>query len=175
MIQIIEIRFHGRGGQGVVTAAEVLAVAAFLEGKHSQSFPMFGSERRGAPVTSFCRIDDKPIRVYQQIYQPDIVVVLDKKLSENSGVYAGVRPGSIVVLNSRKNQPNTVSVDASRIVLDIIGKPVYNIAMLGALIGAANVCSLESLKKAVRSRFAGAIAEKNILAAEECYRQVKKA
>ncbi len=171
---IIEIIIHGRGGQGVVTAAEVLAMAAAFEGKNSQAFPVFGSERRGAPVKSFCRINDGPIRGYQQIYNPDIVMVIDEKMSDNQELYSNIKPGGVVILNTSKKfqSDNIISVDASE-VADIIGKPIYNIAMLGALIKATGVCSFSSLTEAVKNRFNDKIAEKNILAAEKCYNVVK--
>ncbi|MFI5413715.1 MAG: 2-oxoacid:acceptor oxidoreductase family protein, partial [Candidatus Lutacidiplasmatales archaeon] len=142
---MIEIRFHGRGGQGAVLASELLAQAAFLDGKAPQSFPFFGVERRGSPVTAFARIDDKPIRVRTSITQPDIVVVLDPGLLKSTPVADGLRPGGLLLINSRHPPAEILAppgarratVDASRIALahglGSVTMPVVNTVMLGAL------------------------------------------
>lgn len=170
---MLSIVFHGRGGQGAVTAAELLAVAASYEGKSSQAFPVFGVERRGAPVTAFCRIDDKPIRVHQQIYEPDIVVVLDKTLIDVVDVCKGLKEDGTVIVNS-KEKPNVKAknvyfVDATEIALKHIGAAITNTAMLGAFSKATGVVKLDSVKKAIGERFDGETAEKNKAAIEECY------
>jgi 2-oxoacid:acceptor oxidoreductase gamma subunit (pyruvate/2-ketoisovalerate family) len=174
---MLSIVFHGRGGQGAVTAAELLAVAVSFEGKFSQAFPLFGVERRGAPVTAFCRIDNKPIRVHQQIYEPDIVVVLDKTLIEAVDVLKGLREGGTVIVNS-KNKPGVRAkrvyfVDATEIALKHVGAPIVNTAMLGAFSKATKLVKLNSIKKAIEEHFAGDMAEKNKKAVEECYNSLR--
>lgn len=173
---MLNIRFHGRGGQGAVTAAELLAVAVSFEGKYSQAFPVFGVERRGAPVTAFCRIDEKPIRLHQQIYEPNIVIVLDRKLLEAVDVCKGLKGDGMVIVNTRKKKEelgikakNVYAVDATGIALKHIGAPIVNTAMLGAFAKATNLVKLESIEKAIGERFSKDIAEKNKKAIEECY------
>ena len=178
---MLEIRFHGRGGQGAVTAAELLAQAVFLEGKYPQSFPVFGSERRGAPVASFCRIDDKPITIHQEIYEPDITVVLEGNLlTSGVNVCGGIKKGGIAIVNSHRAPDelglcadNVYAVDATDIALKTIGKPIVNTAMLGALAKVTGVCSLDSLKKAIDKRFPPKLAEPNKQAVQLCYEAVK--
>jgi 2-oxoisovalerate ferredoxin oxidoreductase gamma subunit len=177
---MLNIRFHGRGGQGAVTAAELLAVAVSFEGKYSQAFPVFGVERRGAPVTAFCRIDDKPIRVHQQIYEPDIVVVLDRKLLEAVDVCKGLKEDGIVIVNTRKKKEElgirakgVYAVDATEIAFKHIGAPIVNTAMLGAFSKATGLVKLESIEKAVDGRFPDEISEKNKKAVGECYNSLR--
>ena len=154
---MIEIRFHGRGGQGAVTAARLLAEAAFLEGKHAQAFPFFGAERRGAPVLAFARIDDKQIRVRTQIYKPDYVVVLDPLLPEVVDVASGIKQGGIIVLNSKKAMQfphaKTAFVDATSVAKETLGVPITNTAMLGAFAKATGLITLESLIEVIKGTF----------------------
>ena len=171
---MINIRFHGRGGQGIVTSAELIAVAASLDGKYAQAIPSFGPERSMAPVMSFCRIDDKPITVYQQIYHPDIVVILDNTLFGSIDVLKGLKKGGHVIINSKpvefKYAEGKVHfVDAYPIAMRVIGKPFVNTVILGALSRITNVISMGSLKNAIKQRFGGEAGEKNATAAEECY------
>ncbi len=172
---MIEIRFHGRGGQGAVTAARLLAEAAFLEGNHCQAFPFFGAERRGAPVMAFARISKAPIRTHEQVYAPDHVVVLDPTLVEAVNVASGLKKGGIVVLNSTKlperlKGVKVALVDATAVAIESLGVPITNTTMLGALAKATGVVSLDSVKKVVEKRF-GKLAEKNIKAATRAYEQ----
>jgi len=173
---MLSIRFHGRGGQGVVTASDVLAVAAKIDGKYAQALPAFGPERSMAPVVSFCRIDSKPIIVYQQIYSPDIVVVLDPTLIGVVDFTKGLKSEGNVILNSSHKTSCPIGkvtcIDAEAIAMKIIGKPFVNMVMLGALAGITNVVSLNSLKEAIAERFGKD--NPNIKAAEECYNIVKK-
>jgi len=175
---MIEIRFHGRGGQGSVTSAELLALAAIGEEKYAQAFPSFGPERRGAPVVAFCRISDQPIRIRANIYEPDIVVVLDPTLLKIVNVAAGLKPSGIVVTTS-KDSPEMVRetlgiknhiavVDAIKIAMEVLGLPITNTAMLGSLIRAADLVKRESFISPLKERF-GRIAEKNIAAFERAY------
>lgn len=180
---MIEIRFHGRGGQGAVIASELLAQAAFLEGKHPQSFPFFGVERRGAPVTAFTRIDDAPIQVRTSITAPDIVVVLDAGLMRTINVTAGLKPEGLLLVNTEK-APDSIrvpfkgrlaTIDATAIALKHgLGSkamPIVNTAVLGALSRASGIVSLESVSQAVE-RFVPAKREANVEAVGDAYSHV---
>ncbi|ODS39339.1 MAG: pyruvate ferredoxin oxidoreductase [Candidatus Altiarchaeales archaeon WOR_SM1_86-2] len=173
-----QVRFHGRGGQGAVTAADVLAVAVFKDGKYSQAFPAFGVERRGAPVQAFARISDKFVRDRSQIYEPDYVVVLDPTLIEIAGVTEGLSKQGKLVINSEKEHAvdgfDTYFVDATQIAIDNLGVPIVNTAMLGAFAGATKEVTFESLKEALMERFGGRLGPKNCKAAEIAYKEVKK-
>ena len=172
-----EVRIHGRGGQGSVTAAELLAVAAFEDGKFSQAFPFFGVERRGAPVTAFTRLSDKKIRLRSQIYEPDYVIVQDATLISAVDVTAGLKPDGIVIVNSEKSADevgldagiDVRTIDATGIALDIIGRPIVNTTLLGAFAGATGEISIDSIKQSVLARFPGKIGEVNVQAAEKAY------
>ena len=179
-----EIRFHGRGGQGAVTSSETLATAAFAEGKFSQAFPNFGVERKGAPVTSFTRIDDKPINVRSQIYEPDYVVVLDASLIKSVPVSAGLKKDGILIINSNKS-PETLGIkgnfraysfDVQKVAMEAIGKPFVNIASLGAFAALTGEVKLESLKNAVKHTMGnkGPLAELNNKALEIIYNECLK-
>ncbi len=172
-----EIRIHGRGGQGSVTAAELLAVAAFEDGKYSQAFPAFGVERRGAPVTAFVRLDDKPIRLRSQIYEPDFVIVQDATLVDVVNVAAGAKPDGYIIINTEKSPQsfnlNTKAVvktlDATKLAMDIIGKPIVNTTLAGAFAGVSSLINPESIKNAVIERFPGKVGEKNAQAIQAAY------
>ncbi len=174
---MIEVRFHGRGGQGVVTAADILAMAAFYDGKFCQSFPFFGVERRGAPVMAFSRIDDRPVRMRSQIYTPDYVVVQDPTLLDIIDVTSGLKDEGIVIINTEKksNELNVntkakvVTVDATKIALDVLGVPIVNTSMLGIFSAATGAVGLEPLKKAINARFPERLAVKNVKAIETAY------
>ncbi|OGP73424.1 MAG: pyruvate synthase [Deltaproteobacteria bacterium RBG_16_49_23] len=177
---MIEIRFHGRGGQGAVTSAELLALAAIWEGKYAQAFPSFGPERRGAPVVAFCRISDEPIKIRANIYEPDIVVVLDASLLKIVNVAAGLKSDGIIVTTS-KNSPEKVKeslkiknrigvVDAGKIALEVLGLPITNTTMLGSVVKASGLIKKESIIPPFKERF-GRIAEKNITAFERAYQE----
>jgi len=178
---LVEIRWHGRGGQGAVTSAELLAQAAINEGKYAQAFPAFGAERRGAPVVAFVRIDnDKPIRVRAEIEEPDIVVVLAADLLRVVDVSSGLKASGILVLNTPKAAEEIIkefsfkwtlaTVDATRIAREVLGVPIVNTAMVGALLKAAGVTKLESLAEPLRHRF-GRLADKNINAMQRAYEE----
>lgn len=175
-----EVRIHGRGGQGSVTAAELLAVAAFEDGKFSQAFPFFGVERRGAPVTAFARLSDKKIRLRSQVYEPDYVIVQDASLISAVDVAAGLKPDGIVIVNSEKSAENLEldaeidvrTIDATGLALDIIGRPIVNTTLLGAFAGATGEISIDSIKRSVVARFPGKIGEVNAQAAEKAYQLI---
>ena len=175
---MIEIRFHGRGGQGAVTSAELLALAAIGEGKYAQAFPSFGPERRGAPVVAFCRISDQPIRIRANISEPDIVVVLDASLLKIVNVAAGLKPQGVLVTTSKddaakvkeqlKLKQRLAVVDAAKIAMEVLGLPITNTTLLGSLVKAVEVVKKESFVHPLKERF-GRIAEKNLSAFERAY------
>ena len=172
-----EIRIHGRGGQGSVTAAELLAVAAFEDGKYSQAFPAFGVERRGAPVMAFVRLNDKPIRLRSQIYEPDYVIVQDATLVDVVNVAAGAKPDGIILINTEKSpesfnlntKASVKALDATKLAMDIIGKPIVNTTLVGAFAGVSGLIRPESIKNAVMERFPGKVGEKNAKAIQAAY------
>jgi len=179
-----EIRWHGRGGQGAWTASELLAKAAIQEGKYIQSFPEFGPERMGAPMRAFTRISDEPINLHCSIYSPDIVGVLDPTLLKTVSVADGLPEDGILVINTREtpvelrkqlnlNGRKLWTVPATDIAAKILGRPITNTAMLGAVARASGIIDLKSLEKAVRKRFSVKLAEKNIAVIREAYKEAK--
>jgi len=179
-----EVRWHGRGGQGVVTACQLLASAALLEGKYVQAFPEFGPERSGAPILGFTRISDAPIEIHSQVYTPDVVVVLDPTLLKKIDVTKGLKKGGKLIVNTqlspkelkeqlKGNDVEVYTVDGIRIALDVIGRPIFNTTMLGALIKATNLTSLDSVLKVTSERFAASVAEKNVAAIKRAAEEVK--
>jgi pyruvate ferredoxin oxidoreductase gamma subunit len=180
---MFEVRIHGRGGQGVVTAAELLSVAAFREGKHAQAFPTFGSERTGAPVTAFCRIADGPIRAREPIVEPDAVVVQDPTLLRQVDVFGGVGPEAFVLVNTTRSleelglaelatricPDRLVTVPATELARTHLGRPLPNAALLGAFAALTGVVSLESVTGAIRRRFSGPTGDGNVAAATAAF------
>lgn len=181
-----EIRIHGRGGQGSVTAAELLAHAAFTEGKWVQAFPYFGAERRGAPVRAFARISDIPICVHSQIYTPDYVIVLDPSIYKVVDVTEGIKKNGIIVMNTTRRPEEiglkgrrVATVDATGIAIDlnllVAGLPVVNTAIVGAFAKATNEVGLPSVLNAIKETWSGGAAEKNAEAAELAYERLTNA
>jgi pyruvate ferredoxin oxidoreductase gamma subunit len=184
---MFQVRIHGRGGQGVVTAAELLSVAAFDEGKHAQAVPSFGSERTGAPVVAFCRIDERPIRTHEPIEEPDALIVQDPTLVHQVDLFSGLGPDAYLLVNTRKElaelgleevvaslRPERVrTVPATEIARACLGKPLPNAALLGAFAALTGVVSLSSVTDAINGRFSAAIADKNVAAAELAHAAVK--
>jgi pyruvate ferredoxin oxidoreductase gamma subunit len=174
---VFQVRIHGRGGQGVVTAAELLSVAAFLEGRHAQAFPTFGSERTGAPVVAFCRISEAPIRSREPIVEPDALIVQDPTLLHQVDLFGGVGPSGVVVVNTARRLSDlglnelaerfgrVVTVPASELAREHLGRPLPNAALLGGFAALTGVVALESVQTAVRRRFPGAVGERNAAAA----------
>jgi pyruvate ferredoxin oxidoreductase gamma subunit len=171
---MFQVRIHGRGGQGVVTAAELLSVAAFNEGRHAQAFPSFGSERTGAPVVAFCRIDDRPIRVREPILAPDALIVQDPTLLHQVDVFSGLRPDGYILLNSTRDtaalglgdlDARVIAVPASELAREHLGRPLPNAALLGAFAAVCGLITLDSVAGAIRERFPTRLAEANIAAA----------
>jgi pyruvate ferredoxin oxidoreductase gamma subunit len=177
---MIEIRFHGRGGQGAVTSVELLALAAIEEGKFAQGFPSFGPERRGAPVLAFCRVDDKPIKLRCKILKPDVVVVLDPSLLRIQNPPADLKDNGIIVLNTAKTaaeirqeygyRHTLALVDANKIAREVLGVPIVNTTMIGALLKVTGVVAVESLDNPLKNRF-GPLAVKNFNALKVAYDQ----
>ncbi|WP_297981223.1 pyruvate ferredoxin oxidoreductase subunit gamma [uncultured Methanobrevibacter sp.] len=170
---MIEIRFHGRGGQGAVTAAEILAKAAFKDGKYSQAFPFFGVERRGAPVMAFTRIDTEPINLRYQVYNPDYVVVLDDGLLNVVNVYSGIKENSEVIINTHQEIKNddvpVYDIDATGIALEYLGVNIVNTIILGYFAKKTGQVSIESLLEVIKETFPGKLGEKNAVAAKKAY------
>jgi len=179
---MIEIRWHGRGGQGAVTSVELLALAAIEEGRYAQGFPSFGPERRGAPVAAFNRVAEERIRIRSGVYTPDIVVVLDESLVGLVNVTEGLKPDGVLIVNTAKSVKEIrdivkftgriATVDATGIAWKELGVPITNTTMLGALVGVTKVVKFDSLKGPIDHRF-GRIAAKNFAAAKGAHDQVK--
>lgn len=181
-----QVRFHGRGGQGVVTAAELLSIAAFLEGRHAQAFPSFGSERMGAPVAAFCRIDDKVIRVREPVAAPDALIVQDASLVRNADLLAGLEKTQFVLVNTRLELhelradqlrakvglKKIIALPATEIALEIVKRNVPNVIMLSAFCAVSGLISFDTLRKAVGEKFKGKVAEANVLAAEKAWQMM---
>lgn len=179
--QLVEIRWHGRGGQGAVTSAELMAQAAISEDQYAHAFPSFGPERRGAPVLSFVRINSqKQIRVRAEITEPDVVVVLDPGLLPIINVTSGLKDGGMVVVNTRKDaeqirkefgiKQSIATVNATKIAQEILGVPITNTTMVGAVIKATGVVKLDSLVEPLKQRF-GRLAERNLEAMKRAYEE----
>jgi pyruvate ferredoxin oxidoreductase gamma subunit len=182
------VRIHGRGGQGAVTAAELLSVAAFDEGRHAQAFPTFGSERTGAPVVSFCRIDDRPIRLREPIAEPDALIVQDPTLLHQVNLFAGLRSDGFLLVNTshsledlgledlvaRLTAEHVIAVPATELAREHLGRPLPNAALLGGFAALTAEVSLRAVSGAIRARFAGAVGEGNVRAAEAAYEHVSE-
>jgi pyruvate ferredoxin oxidoreductase gamma subunit len=186
---MLQIRLHGRGGQGVVTAAELLSIAAFEQGRHAQAFPSFGSERTGAPVVAFCRIADEEIRSREPVLQPDVLIVQDPTLLHQVDVFQGLSPDGYVLINSRRGldelgvgeiaqrfrPERLITVPASEIAMRHLGRPLPNAVMLGGFAALAGIVTLEAVQHAIRDVFSGRIAQQNEEAAAEAYEFVRSA
>ena len=180
---MFEVRIHGRGGQGVVTAAEMLSVAAFLEGKRAQAFPSFGSERTGAPVVAFCRIDDHEIRLREPIQAPNALIIQDPTLFKALDVTEGLKPDGYLIVNTARSfsemhlddivgrlpKGHSLTVPATEFALKHVGRPAPNTALLGAFAAEVGIVSLDSVLEAIRRAFPGRVGEANVLAAQAAY------
>jgi pyruvate ferredoxin oxidoreductase gamma subunit len=183
---MFQIRIHGRGGQGVVTAAEMLSVAAFREGRFAQAFPSFGSERTGAPVVAFCRVDDKEIRLREPVMQPDALIIQDPTLLHQVDVFAGLARDGYILINTTRSfdelglgefasgfdPARLCTVPATELALKHVARPVPNAALLGGFAAVSGRISLESVAAAIRDTFSGAIADGNVAAAAEAFKHV---
>jgi pyruvate ferredoxin oxidoreductase gamma subunit len=180
---MLQVRIHGRGGQGVVTAAEMLSVAAFRQGRHAQAFPSFGSERTGAPVVAFCRIDEREIRLREPIVAPDVLIVQDPTLLHQVDVFQGLQPDGYVLINSKRNfdelgldditqrfrRERLITVPASEIALKHLGRPLPNAVLLGGFAALSGLVTLESVAHAIQETFSGKVADGNVAAATEAF------
>ena len=184
---MLQIRIHGRGGQGVVTAAEMLSIAAFEQGRHAQAFPSFGSERTGAPVVAFCRIDDREIRLREPILAPDVLIVQDPTLLHQVDVFQGLVPDGFVLINSKRSfhdlglaeieqrfrRERLTTVPATEIALKHLGRPLPNAVLLGGFAALSGLISLAAVEHAIREKFRGKVADGNVAAAGEAFAVVR--
>lgn len=177
-----EIRLHGYGGEGVVRLSEIIGKAATDAGKWAHSFPFFGTEIRGAAVKSFTRVDDEPITIKSYIYEPDVLLVTNEILLDDESVTAGLRPESWLLVNSARSKEEleqkykcrALPVNATNIGYEIIGKPIVNTVMLGALVAATGVISMEEAEEILKQEFNGKLAEVNIKAARRGYEEARR-
>lgn len=185
---MLQIRIHGRGGQGVVTAAEMLSVAAFEQGRHAQAFPSFGSERTGAPVIAFCRMDDQPIRLREPILAPDVLIVQDPTLLHQVDVFQGLQPDGYVLINSQRSfhdlgladmearfrRERLTTLPASDIARKHLGRPLPNAVLLGGFAALSGLITLDAVAHAIRARFTGKVADGNVAAASEAFAYIQR-
>ncbi|MFA6013836.1 MAG: 2-oxoacid:acceptor oxidoreductase family protein [Gallionellaceae bacterium] len=185
---MFQIRVHGRGGQGVVTATEMLSVAAFEEGRHAQAFPSFGSERTGAPVVAFCRLDDKEIRLREPIMEPDAVIIQDPTLLHQIDVFSGLKQDGYVLLNTHhtfeslgledilktRKAERFCTLPATELGMKHVGRPIPNVPLIAGFAALSGMIKLESVILAINEKFSGKVAEGNIAAATEAYQLVKE-
>lgn len=186
---MFQVRIHGRGGQGVVTAAEMLSIAAFCEGKYAQAFPSFGSERMGAPVVSFCRISDKEIRLREPVDTPDAIIVQDRSVIAPVNAFQGVIENGIILVNSNDEESFKAEmykkydflnakkicmkcVGATELALKHIGRPLPNAVLLGSFAASTGVIKIDSVIEAIKTKFSGSVADKNIEASVAAYEEV---
>lgn len=184
---MFQVRIHGRGGQGAVSAAEMLSVAAFIEGEYAQAFPSFGSERTGAPVVAFCRIDAKEIRLREPIMEPDAIIIQDPTLLHQVDVFAGLRPQGYILINTTRSfdelglgelvrgcdPARLCTVPATELALRHVGRPVANVPLLAGFAAVSGVIRLESVCAAIQEKFSGQTAAANIAAAMEAHAIVR--
>ena len=181
---ITEFRWHGRGGQGVVTSNQMLGKAALAEGNYIQAFPEFGPERTGAPVRAFLRISKKPIQVYAQVYHPDVVVCIDPTLVEVVNVAEGLKDDGTLVINTDKGPEairekfefkggKVVTVDASTIAMEVMGRPFYNMPTMAAAVKATGIVAVETVTKEVLERYPGKVGDLNKVAIERAVKEAK--
>jgi len=185
-MRMFQIRIHGRGGQGVVTAAELLSVAAFEEGRHAQAFPSFGSERMGAPVVSFCRIDDREIRLREPVQEPDALIIQDPTLLHSINVFSGLSPAGYILINSRRSYEelgiaefvakfpahHVCNLGATELAMKYVGRPLPNAALLGGFAAISGEMHIDSVAAAIMEKFPGAVGEANAAAARQAYSEV---
>jgi pyruvate ferredoxin oxidoreductase gamma subunit len=183
---MFQVRIHGRGGQGVVSAAEMLSIAAFREGQHAQAFPSFGSERTGAPVVAFCRISDREIRLREPILEPDALLIQDPTLLHQVDVFSGLRRDGYILINTNRSfvelgvgefirefhPERLLTVPATELALEYMGRPVPSAVMLGGFAAITAAIALDSVISAIREKFAGKVAEGNVAAAIAAHRYV---
>lgn len=181
---MIEVRFHGRAGQGMVTASEILARAVNMEGKYSQAFPVFGSEKRGPPVVAFCRIDERPIIIHEEITEPDFVVVADQSVLKSVDVCMGLKKNGLVLVNTNKpakdlgiSAKRVFGIDGTQIAIKNFGKSIVNTVMLGAFVKVTGIVKLESVLNALSEKFSEKFSEQvieaNLKTIKESYEKME--
>jgi pyruvate ferredoxin oxidoreductase gamma subunit len=182
-MSVFQVRIHGRGGQGVVTAAEMLSMAAFRDGRHAQAFPSFGSERTGAPVVAFCRIDDHEIRSHEPVVKPDALIIQDPTLLHQVDVFQGLDRDGYLLINSSKSfaelgladlaaglrVERRLALPASEIARATVGRPLPNAVLLGAFAALSRLISMDAVAAAIRDKFSGPIADRNVAGAVRAY------
>lgn len=179
---MIEIRIHGRGGQGNVAAAELLSIAAFKDGKFAQAFPSFGAERIGAPVQAFVRIDDKKIRTREEVRTPNYLIIQDSFLIGAVPVLDGIKPDGLILVNSDqapedlniKTPARVETIPATEIALEIIGRPIPNAIMIGAFCSLTGLVSIDAVQEAIMEKFPGRVGENNVAALERAVEIMEK-
>ena len=183
---MFQVRIHGRGGQGVVTAAEMLSIAAFGEGRHAQAFPSFGSERTGAPVVAFCRISEREIRLREPVMEPDALIIQDPTLLHQVDLFAGLKRDGYILINTSRSsdelgladflkdwrRDRLCTVAATELSRKHLGRPMPNVPLLGGFAAAAGIIKLESLVEAIKGKFSGKVAEGNIAAVTAAFNSV---
>jgi len=183
---MFQVRIHGRGGQGVVTGAEMMSIAAFLGGRHAQAFPSFGSERTGAPVVAFCRMDDREIRLREPIMQPDAIIIQDPTLLHQVDVFSGLKKDGYILINTTRTfaelglgefvkdfqLAHLLTVPASELAMKHVGRAVPNVPLLGAFAALCGLISLDAVQRAIDDKFKGPVALGNKAAAAEAYKSV---
>jgi len=185
---MFQVRIHGRGGQGVVTGAEMMSIAAFLGGRHAQAFPSFGSERTGAPVVAFCRMDDKEIRLREPIMEPDAIIIQDPTLLHQVDVFGGLKKDGYILINSTHSfdemglgefvqgfrSERLLIVPASELAMKHVGRAVPNVPLLGAFAALCGLITLDAVQQAIARKFSGAVAKGNQSAAKEAFDSVTR-
>ena len=185
---MFQVRIHGRGGQGVVTGAEMLSIAGFLGGQHAQAFPSFGSERTGAPVVAYCRMDDHEIRLREPVMEPDAIIIQDPTLLNQVDVFSGLKKDGYILINTTRTfqelglgefvtdfqLDHLLTVGATELSMKYVGRPVPNMPLLGAFAAATGLITLDAVQAAISQKFKGAIAQGNQDAAREAYEMVKQ-
>ncbi|MFZ3082527.1 2-oxoacid:acceptor oxidoreductase family protein [Rhodoferax ferrireducens] len=185
---MFQVRIHGRGGQGVVTGAEMLSIAGFLGGRHAQAFPSFGSERTGAPVVAYCRMDDQEIRLREPVMEPDAIIIQDPTLLNQVDVFSGLKKNGYILINTTRTfgelglgdfvkdfqRDHLLTVGATELSIKHVGRPVPNVPLLGAFAAATGLITLEAVQAAISQKFKGAVAQGNKDAARDAYDIVKQ-
>ncbi|MGE4357580.1 MAG: 2-oxoacid:acceptor oxidoreductase family protein [Candidatus Omnitrophota bacterium] len=176
-----EIRIHARAGQGAITTASILGDALFEEGKYAYAFPHFGAARMGAPMNSFVRISDRPVRLRSQVYEPDYLLIIDPTLIKGFDVFKGFKEEGIAIINSEGNlvlpefkKQKVFLIPANKIAQEVMGRPLGNTAILGAFCAISGLVKLESLIKAINKRFSGKVAQQNVEIAKRGYDYIKR-
>lgn len=185
---MFQVRIHGRGGQGVVTGAEMMSIAAFLGGRHAQAFPSFGSERTGAPVVAFCRMDDKEIRLREPIMEPDALIIQDPTLLHQVDVFSGLKKGGFILINTSRSfdqlglgefvrdfkPERLLTVPATELAMKHVHRAVPNVPLLGAFAALSGLITLQAVQEAIQQKFHGPVAQGNMAAAREAFDSVKE-